>query len=132
MASAKTEETTATAVEAAPKERFIKNGGAKGALIVSLLVSNPELTRSQLAEAAQATNGRVGEVIRHMAQRGTTEEQAIVAKHVAAQIPREPKAPKAKATKESTTKDVLASPKPKSATARKAAATKADAAVAAA
>lgn len=79
-------------------ERIIKAGGTKGQAIVALLTKEPGLTRAQLAEKIGATTGRVGEVVRFLAAHGTKEEQALIAKHVAAQPARKVAAKKETAT----------------------------------
>lgn len=78
---------TAAAVEEAKAEttRVIKAGGEKGKRILAIMKDHPEFTRAQVAEAAGATVGRVGEVVRWSRDNGTKEEKAIIAAHVKAQ-----------------------------------------------
>lgn len=77
------EKTAEKTAEKAP--HVVKSGGKKGELIVAALKEDPSRTRSQLAELAEATTGRVGEVIRWLAKEGTKEEKALIARHKEAQ-----------------------------------------------
>jgi hypothetical protein len=65
--------------------RIIKAGGAKGQAIIEALTEDATLTRAELAARVGATTGRVGEVIRYLAAYGAAEEQALIARHRAAQ-----------------------------------------------
>lgn len=55
----------------------VKVGGAKGARIVKIIEQHPEMTRTQVAAAADATVGRVGEVVRWLAVNGTPAQQVL-------------------------------------------------------
>lgn len=79
-------------------EKVVKAGGKKGEAIVAALQANPSLTRKEAAEAAGATVGRVGEVVRWLAANGTDQEKRVIAAHVAAQATK--KAAKAAPTTE--------------------------------
>lgn len=84
--------------DAEAKKHVVKAGGDKGKKIFELLVAEPALTRAQLAERAEATTGRVGEVIRWLAANGTDEEKAAIETHRASQPVKEKKATPTKAT----------------------------------
>jgi len=88
------------AADAEAKKHVVKAGGDKGKKIFELLVAEPALTRAQLAERAEATTGRVGEVIRWLAANGTDEEKAAIETHRASQPVKEKKATPTKATEE--------------------------------
>lgn len=107
----------AAAVE--EKKHVVKAGGDKGKRIFELLKAEPALTRAQLAERAEATTGRVGEVIRWLDANGSDEEKAAIAAHRDAQPKREKKAsptqpaePEAKEAKGSTGNSTDANAKP--------------------
>ena len=77
--AAKAKVEKAAAKERQPKAegpRVIKAGGAKGAAVIEAL--KPGLSRVQVAEAAGCTVGRVGEVIRYLADNGTAEQKATI------------------------------------------------------
>jgi hypothetical protein len=84
--------------EAEAPKHVVKAGGDKGKKIFELLVAEPALTRAQLAEKAEATTGRVGEVIRWLAANGTDEEKAAIELHRTSQPVKEKKATPTKAT----------------------------------
>lgn len=93
--TAPVKEATQQAAAEAKAERVIKAGGEKGQRILNVMKDHPEFTRAQVAEAAEATVGRVGEVFRWSRDNGTKEEKAVVAAHIKAQEAK--KAEKAKA-----------------------------------
>lgn len=113
----------ATATSGPKADRVIKAGGDKGKAVVELLTKEPGLTRTQLAEKIGCTTGRVGEVVRFLANHGTTEEKALIAKHVAAQPPRKT-AVKATPTAPARGNSAKAAPAKKAATPRKTGAAK--------
>lgn len=74
---------TTTTKTAATTTKVVKAGGAKGERIVEVIKADKTLTRRQVAEAAGATVGRVGEVVRWLAANGTAAEKKAVAHLVA-------------------------------------------------
>lgn len=64
-------------------KKVVKAGGTKGQAIILAMMARPDATRQQIADKADATTGRVGEVVRYLALHGTKEEKQIVKPWVA-------------------------------------------------
>lgn len=85
MATKTSTATKTTAKTAATEKKVVKAGGAKGARIIEVIREDKkkELTRRQVAQKAEATVGRVGEVVRWLDANGNATEKRLVAHLVA-------------------------------------------------
>lgn len=102
--------TAAKKTTTAPKSAFkVKAGGAKGERIINVIREDKKkaLTRRQVAEAAEATVGRVGEVVRYLAAEGSTADQRLVAYLVAKPKAKTEAKPATKRTAKATAKKPL-------------------------